>query len=962
MPDDTIPLAAAPAPPLDPPVFHTGQLVANRYRIIRYISRGGMGEVYEVRDLDLGLDEPVALKTILPAIASDESTTARFKQEIALSRKISHPNVCKVFDLSRHEAEGRVVLFLTMEFLAGETLAAKLQRDGPMSQAAALPILEQMAAALDASHQSGVVHRDFKPSNVMLVPSGETTRVAVTDFGLARRSLTPDETATIGSGIVGTLDYMAPELLTGVSANAGSDVYALGMTAFNMVTGTLPFRGQEPLAGAILRSNRTVPSPRGFAPNLEANWDSAITRALDPDPAKRFATARDFILALGGHAVPVASQTPLLTRRRIAIMAAVVLAAGAFFAWRAFRTSGLRLPPDAQAAYDKGAADISAGAYFASTRALEDAAKIAPRAPMIHARLAEAWVELDLPEKAGQEMLLVKREDLSALPRPERLRIQAIDLSITREFAAAAAKYEELARATGNSSGVEVDLGRAYEHADRPDDAIRSYRLAAEGPDRNPAAWLRLGALYARQAKRAPSDEAFAQATRLYQLTSNLEGLTEVALQQGIAANARGQIEAAAALLNKALDTARLADNLQEEINATLRLCTNAFLSGDAAAAERYANQALETARANRLEAMAIRGLIGLGNAFRRKQDFAQSEQRYNEALNLARQNRSGPLIALSQISLASLHDETRDRKQSVVEAQGALAYYQANRYARESLQCLTLIARAQRDSGDYAGALASFRGMLDTAEKIRDRPQIAVAHESIAAILFRQDKFPDSLAEYQKSLDLGVNDEQSGYASLDCASTVWHLGRYSDAIALFEKAGAVAEKFPALRIDVISARAAMLLSQGRLKDAADLARRALSSTAPRPPDVQAALLQTACLSSPRPALKPCEDAWSMADKLDPALKLDAAVALLEARIENNQRQPALDLLHQIEPGLPSRPELRWRALAFGSRIEPAYLAQAREALAQLSRFWGDSVYNVYLTRPDVAKLSRPLH
>ena len=99
-----------------------------------------------------------------------------------------------------------------------------------------------------------------------------------------------------------------------------------------------------------------------------------------------------------------------------------------------------------------------------------------------------------------------------------------------------------------------------------------------------------------------------------------------------------------------------------------------------------------------------------------------------------------------------------------------------------------------------------------------------------------------------------------------------------------------------------------------------------------------------------------------MADKLDPALKLDAAVALLEARIENSQRQPALDLLHQIAPGLSSRPELRWRALAIGSRIDPAYLAPAREALAQLSRFWGDSVYNVYLTRPDVAKLSRSLH
>ena len=199
-----------------PPVFSPGQLVAGRYRIVRYLSRGGMGEVYEAEHPLL--PDHVALKTLLPAIASDEAMIARFKQEIQLARRIAHPNVCKVFDLEWHEAEGAAgstILFLTMEFLQGETLSSRIHRDGRMNAAEALPLIEQMAEALDAAHRSGVIHRDFKTSNVMLVPSGSGVRTVVTDFGLARGIRTDSEsTATLTNNVAGTLAYMAPELLT----------------------------------------------------------------------------------------------------------------------------------------------------------------------------------------------------------------------------------------------------------------------------------------------------------------------------------------------------------------------------------------------------------------------------------------------------------------------------------------------------------------------------------------------------------------------------------------------------------------------------------------------------------------------------------------------------------------------------------------------------------------------------
>ena len=250
-------------------VFQAGQAVAERYVIVRHVGRGGMGEVYEARDPELGVT--VALKTLLPEIAHDESMIARFKREIALSREVAHPNVCKVFDIAQHESEdGREIVFLTMEFLAGETLSAKLDRDGAMKEAEALPLLEQMAAALDASHAAGVIHRDFKPSNVVLVSSAGGIRAVVTDFGLARKFVAADDTtATLSGNVMGTLGYMAPELLRGAPATFASDIYALGMTAYQMVTGGLPFSG----TGHWLQRSREYGS-RFHHPALGAGFGS----------------------------------------------------------------------------------------------------------------------------------------------------------------------------------------------------------------------------------------------------------------------------------------------------------------------------------------------------------------------------------------------------------------------------------------------------------------------------------------------------------------------------------------------------------------------------------------------------------------------------------------------------------------------------------------------------------------
>ena len=308
--------------------------------------------------------------------------------------------------------------------------------------------------------------------------------MVVTDFGLARRFVGPEgATETLSNAIVGTVDYMRATVThRGAGHLRFRRLCPRDVGASKMMTGALPFAGDTPMAAAIQRSRGAVPSPRTLVPGLDERWERAIMRALDVDPDQRFARAGDFIETVLGNNVAPAPQR--ITRRKVAIAAVAVLAlVGGVAAWREWISASHRLPPEALALYQKGVADNAAGAWFAATKALEEAAKLAPRAPQVRARLAQAWVGLEMPEKAAEEMLVVRRQDSSGLSTTELLQIEAIDLSITRDFAAAAAKYEELARA---GVDVDVDLGRVYENADRPDDAIKSYRRAAEGAERNP--------------------------------------------------------------------------------------------------------------------------------------------------------------------------------------------------------------------------------------------------------------------------------------------------------------------------------------------------------------------------------------------------------------------------------------------------------------------------------------------
>jgi tetratricopeptide (TPR) repeat protein len=316
------------------PGLGPGRVVAGRYRIERMLGQGAMGEVYEAEDLELG--ERVALKALRPDIARDERLLLRFKKEILLAHRVTHPNACRTFDLVYDDGpDGARTALLSMELLHGETLADRLARQGRMRPDEALPIVRQIAAALDAAHGAGVVHRDLKSANAFLEPSADGgVRAVVTDFGLAwsrEPEGSPSSGLTMAGELLGSPAYMAPEQVRGRATTPATDVYALGVVLFEMMTGELPFLGDSAFDTALRRLREPAPSPRRRAPDLPPVWERAILRALAREPGERFASAGDLVRALEGQPGEARQGRHTRHAREIALGAALlalILAAG----------------------------------------------------------------------------------------------------------------------------------------------------------------------------------------------------------------------------------------------------------------------------------------------------------------------------------------------------------------------------------------------------------------------------------------------------------------------------------------------------------------------------------------------------------------------------------------------------------------------------------------------------------
>lgn len=282
--------------------FAEQQIVASRYQIVHFVAAGGMGEVFEAHDLEL--NERVAIKTVR-AIGSTADAIERLKREIQLARRVTHPNVCRIFDIAHHRTAHGVVTFVTMELLRGTTLGRYIRERERLTTEETLPIVRQIAEGLAAAHRAGVVHRDLKSDNVMLVPDGDHVRAVITDFGLARLAAAENdalESVTRPGEVVGTAAYLAPEQCEGQEPSPACDIYALGVIMYEMVTGRRPFPGASLVTTVIRKLREPASSPSIYVKGLDPRWEAAILRCLERDPENRFESALDVVNALTGTA------------------------------------------------------------------------------------------------------------------------------------------------------------------------------------------------------------------------------------------------------------------------------------------------------------------------------------------------------------------------------------------------------------------------------------------------------------------------------------------------------------------------------------------------------------------------------------------------------------------------------------------------------------------------------------
>lgn len=331
----------------------TGSTFAGRYQVIEELGKGGMGSVYKVYDAEV--EEKVALKLLNPEIASDEETIKRFRNELKLARAISHKNVCRMHDLGQQEG----VYYITMEYVAGENLKSFIRRSGQLNVDKAIGIAAEICEGLAEAHRLGVVHRDLKPQNIMIDLEGNAQ---IMDFGIARSLKAAGVT---GPGvIIGTPEYMSPEQVQGEAADQRSDIYAVGVILYEMLTGRVPFGGDTPFAIALKHKAETPPDPREFNGRIPEELSRLALRCLEKDRDRRFQSSGDLLVELREIGLesrttaaalspekPLKKAWPKLSRAVLvpgAILGAlVILAVAVFFLLRSARSPA---KPEARAA------------------------------------------------------------------------------------------------------------------------------------------------------------------------------------------------------------------------------------------------------------------------------------------------------------------------------------------------------------------------------------------------------------------------------------------------------------------------------------------------------------------------------------------------------------------------------------------------------------------------------------
>lgn len=332
-------------PETGPKSLQPGDMVGGRYEILKLLGEGGMGAVYRARDAEL--DRTVALKVIRPELARNEQVLRRFKQELILARQVTHRNVIRIFDLGHSEG----MRFITMEYIDGEDVSSILARRGRLPAAEAAAIITQVARGLEAAHAEGVVHRDLKPQNIMMDPSG---KVSVMDFGIARSVDAAGMTRT--GALMGTPTYMSPEQAQGRKVDARSDLYTLGIIFYELLTGNAPFEADNAMATLVRRIQEKPKGPMEAEPSVPKPINDIVLKMLATQPEDRYQSAAGILrdleawdAARSGRTVAIAPPAARRENLPVRVLAvALALMIGVVVWLYVHRAGGAGKPPAVQ--------------------------------------------------------------------------------------------------------------------------------------------------------------------------------------------------------------------------------------------------------------------------------------------------------------------------------------------------------------------------------------------------------------------------------------------------------------------------------------------------------------------------------------------------------------------------------------------------------------------------------------
>jgi serine/threonine protein kinase len=963
-----------------PSALKEGDLILKRFRIVQLLGRGGMGEVYAAQDSEIG--RRVALKTIREDVRGD-SSLLRFKQEVQLARMVTSPYVCRIheFFTAPAESDRPAIAFLTMEFLEGETLADRIAQQGPLPWREAESIALQLCEGLKAIHDAGVIHRDFKSRNVMLTKRNGAVKPVVMDLGLAHR---PELDQTLTNGrepltllgtVMGTPDYMAPEQFEGARVSPATDIYALGVVLYEMVTGKVPFEASTPMAAAVRRAKRPD-SASSIRPGTPHYCDAVIEKCLQYESTQRFQSA---------DAVAAALRRPLSLRMKLAsrsrrlqfgiALACLTLLAAIPLGLKWYRSATAhQVPAAAQRLYSQATDAFHNGSYLTATRQLQAALGLDSDFALAHARLADAFNELDSTGEAQREVNKIKEELVSQLPSREQTYIHAVRDTIRADASAALKDYEKLLSAADSPperANALVDVGRTDEQAGKISEALLRYSEATSLDPYSPTPYLRKGILESRQGKQKEADADFAAAEKIYTTNINLEGTAEVDYQRSYVASKLGAAheQEARNFFKKSLDAAEKMKSVPLRVRALSRLSANEFGAAHDEQAGKVAEDAIRLAEDNGVAYWATDARVRLGNSWTYR-DPKRAEEILKRARDEAERNQWPRLLALSQLSLSVLFAQQKkpQPQQEVINlASPAYRYYRVFGFAQESFQCQLMLSRATAFLGSLTESLQHATEAAELANRLASPSDQLQAEEAVgAALLWKQD-YPAALDHLTKAVQMASSmgkTYKATEASLRAAALLG-LGRPSA-----EVNRALAD-IPQESLDFARLQAEILMNQGNWKAAVRISEKALNkdNAVSGRPDLQLVDAEGLTrIGRPSNALTLCDDVLQSANDRSPVTVAQANLVKARALFDLSQWQNAKPLATdaarffetsgQKESQLVSLWLLAKIDLAASEPAEAkASLQKIQDILSDLRHNYGADNYQQFAKRSGIAEI-----